>query len=327
MNDEVSPKSNSENVAFRTKSSLLDIERTRFHEQQMGDLTLLMPALDPDPPIDLGELQRFDRWIISTLQSNGYGRVGMASGVPRKAVRLRSLANRLGRGHGLSDEDIETIAQRIGWLQRNEFRWEARDGYEALAASKPRKKRDAKGPKDGVATNAPTGPGGPPASVGPDTMHSFNGRRSERFDAPVERVNTDASSQYESRNIEASADAIRGTDGTSRSLSSTPIDRFTGWPGNPAYWASWSDQVRKAMPTNAPIHPPKPKTFAKTFPVEKAKTFLLAIYLEKSLDDLLTTGRDLLDDREQLHQALTCDERARDEILDAFAKLGLELEP
>lgn len=122
-------------------SSKLESARRHFHNQQMGQLPTLVPGLDPDPPVLLcNDTQPFDHFVTSELRRNGWPATGKTKeefeADPPTPVKGAVLARKLGKGNGLSRADIDLLADRIKWLQRNRFRWEARNGYAALVGAK-----------------------------------------------------------------------------------------------------------------------------------------------------------------------------------------------
>lgn len=309
------------------KKNAADDARRAFHVHQISNSGIDLSAFDPDPPVELGTLQRFDGPIQSLLEAKGYNQADKPSGGPPKSVRVRNMAQKIGCNNCLSEDEIETIARRIGWLQRNEFRWDARNGYEALFASKPCRSKAAKGPGKGAETKAQAAAREPVAPGVPDLLPAPTDRTGRHFVAPVGPSDVGTLFESEPPISQPPARADDDIGGLADEPYSGQSSRFLSWPGNPSHWAEWSDRINKAIPKDAPITPPKPKTYAKEFPVEKAKSFLLSIVTDKPIDRQVQTGKLLRDDREQLHQALTHDDRARDDILDAFAHLGIDLEP
>jgi len=107
----------------------METAREAFHRQQMAHPDVLTPNLDPDPPVLLGALSRFDKPILMALKKHGYPGTGGTKAAPIP-VRSGTLAQKIASGSAsLSKADKELIAARIGWLQRNAFRWPARNGY------------------------------------------------------------------------------------------------------------------------------------------------------------------------------------------------------
>ena len=58
------------------KFSKADTERRAFHRQQLQNPDILIPDLDPDKPVLLGDLQRFDELICTRLRMLGYPGTG-----------------------------------------------------------------------------------------------------------------------------------------------------------------------------------------------------------------------------------------------------------
>jgi len=320
-------KPSKNNPTVQTQSNRTDAARREFHALQMREKHVSLAALDPDPPVELGNLQRFDGLILSLLQARGYNQTGMPSGAPRKSARVQRMAKKIGKANHLSDAEIKILAARIGWLQRNEFRWEARNGYDKILAFGRSKPKAPKGPTKAAKPKDPTAAAAPAAPDLPVVMPAPVDRPDRHQAAPAEPSGDATLFGFEAPVSQPLAQADHDSVSPAQGSSSGQRDRFAGWPGNPTQWAEWSDRIRKAKPKGASIAPPKPKTFAKEFPVEKAKSFLLSIVTDKPIDRLVQTGTVLRDDRTQLHQALTHSEGARNDILNAFAHLGIDLEP
>jgi hypothetical protein len=114
--------------------------RQDFHRKQMANPDVLMPDLDPDPPISLpANLTKFENAILVALQiKRGSKSNGLAH--PSKDVRPTVLARKIASGSGLGQADIGIIAKRIGWLQRNWFRRRLSNGYQSYFASRSAKR-------------------------------------------------------------------------------------------------------------------------------------------------------------------------------------------
>ena len=70
-------KPSKNNPTVQTQSNRTDAARREFHALQMREKHVSLAALDPDPPVELGNLQRFDGLILSLLQAvNGGVKVG-----------------------------------------------------------------------------------------------------------------------------------------------------------------------------------------------------------------------------------------------------------
>lgn len=321
------PKTSETDSAIERQSNRKAADRKSFHTRQMSQKALSLAAFDPDPPVELGNLQRFDGLILSLLQARGYNQTGMPSGAPRKSARVRKMAHKIGEKNGLSDAEIKILAARIGWLQRNDFRWEARNGYDSILALKPSKPKAAKGAPKAAGSKGRTAAAAQAAPHVSVAMPAPVEHPDRHQAAPAESSGDATLFGFEAPVSQPRAQADYNDVSPVQGSSSGQRDRFVGWPGNPTQWAEWSDRIRKAKPKGAPMTPPKPKTFAKQFPVEKARSFLFLIATDKPVDRLVEAGLLLRDDRTQLHQALTHSDRARDDILDAFAHLGIDLEP
>lgn len=291
--------------------------REAFHRQQLAHPDVLMPALDPDKPVALGELQRFDEPILHRLRMGGYPGTGRTGGQPKAARNLR-LARKIASGSpALSDTDIECIGRRIGWLQRNTFRWNVRNGYaeyfaqrgDTPAPAEPTncsQKPAARGEinKDRPAPNDISG--------GASSAHDLDLFGPERSDKPV--------------GIEAAAAAF---DSAKEPLNGPDRPTTIPWrTDNPEHskWSSWAGEINRRRPADVPQLPSRPKTFALEFPVAKAKELLYAIAKQKPIAAQVDLAVQLRDDRNELRRALMHDDQACEDILDAFAHLGVDID-
>lgn len=147
--------------------------RVFFDRLQRDDPNILMPDLDPDPPVPLAsDLEKFDRPIMNLLTQILPADQIKASpaepfSLPSAGIpKATCLAKKLASGHSdLTKDDIDNVAARIGWLLRNWFRRDARDGYaKCLRGKSPRPKKSAASaaktrtitpPAGGTTTNPP----------------------------------------------------------------------------------------------------------------------------------------------------------------------------
>ena len=126
--------------------------RAFFDQLQRQSPNIPMPDLDPDPPVRLdSNLRKFDLPIMNLLNkilpaSQSKAPSGLPLALPAKGVpKATCLAKKLASGHSdLTKGELDNLADRIGWLLRNWFRRDARDGYEkCLKGGAPRSKKSA----------------------------------------------------------------------------------------------------------------------------------------------------------------------------------------
>ena len=98
------------------------------HKLQMDHPEADFGAIDPDPPQPLAErLAYLEKPILTLLGIRGWpSRPGRP---PPQRCKGRTLAKKL--MPTATEEEITALADRINWLQNNDFRWAMRDGYPA----------------------------------------------------------------------------------------------------------------------------------------------------------------------------------------------------
>ena len=339
-------------------SAKIESDRRSFHRQQMDLLPTLIPGLDPDPPVQLCDVTRaFDRLILVQLKRNGWPATGKTreqfEADPPAPVKGAVLAKKLARGNGLTLAQIELLTARIKWLQRNPFRWEARDGYAAVAAAKvggeavQELAEAIKGEAnsacfDASATansgldfvaQAASGPGPVaitddtkrhdlgPAETAPERATSATGNSSQsdlwgtgsgaenrgRDEAKGRPAKPDFSAATEK--CDAAIAALAGGSETSSSPSFEDYAKAVG--------ESHSD------PDDARFISLRTRQI-KSFEGEKVRNFLFSIFYRKSYNEIERCARALAADKAQLSAAMSGARSTREDILEAFAKLGLE---
>lgn len=307
------------------KFSKAEGERRVFHRQQMQNPEILMPDLDPDKPVQLGELQRFDQLICTRLRKLGYPGTGNGNRPPqpcRPMVLARKLA---GNPPSISQADIALLSDRIGWLQRNCFRWSARNGYADYFASRNAKPSpESSGNANAVAVSHIDLSEGQdlsskakhselePPSASLDGVFDKRETLSEQFVADT------SPAAFQSSFLPSPTTPVCATGNASDELESV------GGSGG-SEWSVWEAEVLRLRPAKVPQMPDRPKTYAIKFPIEKGRDFLYAVAKQKPIAEQIEKARALLQDRSELYQALTHDVQAREDLLNAFASLGLEL--
>ena len=338
-------------------SAKIESDRRSFHRQQMALLPTLIPGLDPDPPVLLCEVTRaFDRLVIVQLKRNGWPGTGKTKeqfeADPPAPVKGAVLAKKLARGNGLTAAEIGLLTERIKWLQRNHFRWEARDGYAAVAA--------AKGASE--ALQEPAGDVEAAQSPCSDT-HATAGSVSNNVSHVAPRrdpVTTMADTKTDDRSTveTASARATSAPENTARSdlretgsVANKPdLDEATGRPVKPDFSAAVEKcdaaiaaLARGSDRSSSPSFEDYAKAVGeshsdsvdtrfislrtrqvKSLEGEKVRNFLFSIFYQKSHDEIDRCARVLVADKAQLSAAMSGARSTREDILEAFAKLGLE---
>lgn len=90
--------------------------------------------------------------------------------------------------------------------------------------------------------------------------------------------------------------------------------------------AEWQREIKEVRAAGVPLDPPRLKTFALEFPVPKAKAFFLAVYRAKgSSEQAIVLGKDLAADHEALSDTIAVDKWAKDDVINWFAFLGIDL--
>lgn len=307
------------------KLSKAEAGRRAFHRQQIQNPEILMPDLDPDEPVLLGKLQRFDELICTRLRMLGYPGTGNGDRPP-KSCRPMVLARKLaGKSQSISQADIAVLADRIGWLQRNCFRWSVRNGYAEYFA-----RRDAK-PSSEMSENINEGAASDAASS--EVQNALSEAKESKHEPPI------AAFEDGFANIKLLVEPVVAGPSTSASQSSfsaserTPVlatgsasdELVSAESSDGSQWPSWAAEIRRRRPEQVPQMPERPRTYALDFPVSKAKALLYTVAKQHPIAEQITKARSLLEDRAELYQALTHGDQVREDLINVFASLGLEL--
>ncbi len=308
-------------------------QRQRFHRQQMACPDVLIDALDPDAPVLLpAHLTQYDPIIRHQLRNRGWPNTS-GNGSPPKMTKGTSLARKIAKGRGMSEEDIALLANRINWMQNNSFRWNMRDGYdayfsakaasgghqEAVEQNRSTKIENSIGPSDGGARdiNVSNGTLGASAeslqqsSLGPSTP-------SNQMRGAIHQTQRAQSRQAEKHRgpIFISADDPLPGDSATDVIS-------RGFPAEPELQPA-PHIAGSSSHFDGPNLPDRPKTFGKTFPIAKASAFLVSNATGSAIEEQLRLGEALINDPDELRASLAHSEQARIDILNAFGKLGLK---
>ena len=329
--------------------------RVAFDALQRAHPDTLIPAFDPDPPVVLSrQLRKFDPLIMTLLKRDLPNSQGPsqpaplpAKGVPKAAC----LAKKVASGHpDLTKKQLDKLADRIGWLLRNWFRHDARDGYEkCLQSKKPRPKksgaraaqtRTSLPPAGAKSTNLPQpaapqiAPPQPPAQAANPSplipsIGEYEGSIQEAGEgentAPLELFGAQDQHASSAPNLVEIAPAdeddftfgVRSMDGPDLSVqpNSMAADR-----------AEWQREIDELRAAGVPLDPPRLKTFAKEFPIPKARTFFLAVCLAKgSFERAIVVGKELAADHDALSATIAVNKSAKDDVINWFAFLGIDL--
>lgn len=324
---ESNKKSQAKNPAQKSsqKLSKAEAERRTFHRQQMQNAEILMPDLDPDEPVQLGKLQRFDELICTRLRMLGYPGTSNWDRLPqscRPMVLARKLA---GNSPSISQADIAVLADRIGWLQRNCFRWPVRNGYAeyfARRADKPLSGRSEK-INGGVASDVAPPERRNASSQPKDSQPELRNAAIDDAFAMTKKLDElgAAGPPITASTSEASASERSPVHGTN--LASARVG--SGVSSGGSDWTSWAAEVRRRRPETVPQMPQRPNTFGKEFPIPKAKALLVAVAVGKPIAEQISNAQILLDDRAELYAALKHGTQAQEDLLNILACLGLEL--
>jgi len=297
--------------------------RRAFHRQQIQNPEILMPDLDPDEPVLLGKLQRFDELICTRLRMLGYPGTGNGDRPPqscRPMVLARKLA---GNSPSISQADIAVLADRIGWLQRNCFRWPVRNGYAEYFArrdDKPLSERSAKingGVASDVAPPERRNASSQPKDSQPELPNAAIDDAFAMIKKPDELGAADPP-------ITASASAVSASERSPVQETNLASARVSlGVSGGGSDWTLWAAEVRRRRPETVPQMPQRPKTFGKEFPIPKAKALLVAVALEKPIAEQVSKAQALLEDRAELYAALKHGNQAREDLLLVHEQLAV----
>lgn len=336
-------------------SSKNERERMAFHRRQMDALPTLISGLDPDPPVLLcPRTEKFDDLVCQELRAAGWPSSGK-SAEQRKAnpptpIKSVVLARKLAKGNALTSDDVKLLTERIAWLQRNWFRWSARDGYQVLAAAKAQEQtlRAAKEkvglkPPPEVIAEALKGPELEAEAVScgdrfQDTSSRTGVDPKEAQTAEAERskssilaarsgednghVDTnDGSSARPQRAAEESQEegsvdrfdaALASLRGISDSEDIPSFDDYGRAAGEGG--ANEMDDYLISLRTG----------HIKSIEGDEVQSFLFAIYYKKPREEIERRARALAADRAQLSGALSRRDSTSQDIREAFAKLGLD---
>lgn len=339
-------------------SAKIDAERRSFHRQQLAVLPTLIPGLDPDPPVQLCDVTRaFDRLILVQLKRNGWPATGKTreqfEADPPAPVKGAVLAKKLARGNGLTLAQIELLTARIKWLQRNPFRWEARDGYTAVAAVKGGGEAvhelaeaikgeansacfDAHATADSgldILSQTASGPG--PVAITDDTKRHDLG--------PAETAPERATSAPENSIQSDLWETGSGAENRGR-------DEAKGHPAKPDFSAAVENcdaaiaaLAGDAETANSPSYEDYAKAVGESYAGtddarfitlrtgliksvegEKVRSLLFSIFYQEPQEEIARCARALAADKAQLSAAMSGVRSTREDILEAFAKLGLD---
>lgn len=325
--------------------------RREFHERQMRNLHPLVPGADPDPPVILCEkTAAYDDWIQSELKQRGWSQSARARSkiAPPAKVKGIVLARKLAKNSLLNEAEIRRLGERIQWMQRNDFRWEARDGYDALAPVKTGSsalEETLQTPSNAVLHPASTATGTAPSAVqigqenkrvsGPD-----RGPRNAETDGLQGQCDAElrvADCDGEGAKLNGGRDVPgEGNGGGSRDDRSV-LDTRGGENNRGDSGRSMSTNEVKSPPqapsdpsnkaaSCEPRYPPKPKCFAKGVSHPKAKALLLAICFEEPLNKVISLAATLQADKVQLTEALSASSTCREDLRNTFDSLGFNLD-
>lgn len=321
--------------------------RKAFHRHQMGALPTLLPGLDPDPPVLLcTQSQKYDETILAQLRRHGWP--GTAASKPPTPVKGAALARKIAKESFLNQVEIQLIGNRITWLQRNPFRWNARDGYTALptANSAPHPSpspapatiaqvsrhkygtpdagpndhaKSAKAISDADASR-PTqsdtvaGSSASDALAYPPPNSASEVCDSESIPTPTIAVENHVSDLFDTR-----AALGRGYEASASLSRLSHKDTGSGRSDLPAEGKSMAGQEQWA-----PFIELQCKSI-KGIPSEKARKFLFAIHFRNPREQIERLARLLVADEAQLSEALKSSPSAQEGIIGACAKLGVDL--
>jgi len=350
---------NTQPVQTGNKNPSEAFERRAFFDRlQRDDPDILMPVLDPDPPVLLASvLEKFDRPIMNLLTQilpADQSKASPADPFPLPSAgipKATCLAKKLASGHSdLTKGHIDNLAARIGWLLRNWFRRDARDGYDkCLRDTKPCLKKSAASavktrtatPHAGGTTTSPPQRATPQSPVPQPSIQATHrslltpsrGLPDGQFQEPGEGVNPSGATLFGAQkqcaalspNLAEIAPAdeddftfgVRSMDGPDLSIqpNSMAADR-----------AEWQREIDELRAAGVPLDPPRLKTFAKEFPVPKARAFFLAVCLAKgSFERAIVVGKELAADHDALSDTIAVNQSAKDDVINWFAFLGIDL--
>lgn len=336
-------------------SSKNERERMAFHRRQMDALPTLISGLDPDPPVLLcPRTVKFDDLVCQELRAAGWPSSGR-SAEQRKAnppapIKGAVLAGKMAKGNALASDDIKLLAKRIAWLQRNWFRWSARDGYPVLAAAKVQEQPLPAAPENVGLKPQPEVIGEP--VKGPEPEAAAEPRRDLFHAVPARigeaRIEAQPAETQESNSLILVAqtgedNGLGKTHGGSTNSAKRPaedsltggsVDRFDaalaslGDISTNEAVQSFDDYARATSEGGAnetDDHLISLRTgHIKSVEGDKVRSFLFAIYYKKPLEEIERRARALAADRAQLSGALSRRDSASQDVREAFGKLGLD---
>ncbi len=336
-------------------SSKNERERMAFHRRQMDALPTLISGLDPDPPVLLcPRTVKFDDLVCQELRAAGWPASGKTAeqrkANPPAPIKGAVLARKLAKGNALTSDDVKLLAERIAWLQRNWFRWSARDGYKVLAAAKAQEqtlpaapeKVGLKPPPE-VIDEAVKGPE-PEAETESrgDLFHAVPARigeaRKEAEPAETQKSNSSiltaqtgednglgktnggspnsAKRPAEESQKEGSVDKFEAALASLRDISDNEdVPSFDDYAKT--IGGGGSDEADEHLISLRTGH-------IKSVEGDEVQSFLFAIYYKKSREEIERRARALAADRAQLSGALSRRDSTSQDIREAFAKLGLD---
>ena len=329
--------------------------RTAFHRRQMDALPTLISGLDPDPPVLLcPRTERFDGLVCQELRAAGWPASGKTAeqrkANPPAPVKGAILARKLATGNGLASNDVNLLAERIAWLQRNWFRWSARDGYQVLAASKAQEQVVPTGPKK-------VGQKPPPEVIGEAVQGSefeadANPRR-DLFEGTSARISLGSKEAQTAEPRESSSSILAAATGKSEGQIDTnegptergkrpaeesqiegSVDKFDAAlaslrAGSESEDVPSFDDYARAAGEGGSDKGDDPLITLRTGNIksvegDKVRSFLFAIYYKEPGKEIERRASALAADRAQLSDALSRQDSTSQDIREAFAKLGLD---
>ena len=336
-------------------SSKNERERMAFHRRQMDALPTLISGLDPDPPILLcPRTVQFDGLVCQALRAAGWPSSGK-SAEQRKAdppapIKGAVLARKLAKGNGLTGNEVKLLAMRVAWLQRNWFRWSARDGYHVL--------RDSKTPEQAVPAGSRSADLKAPAKT---TDRDMRGPQSEAQPEPDRDLFAASQGRIASDTDEAEATKGDGAHSLNAAARSVEHDHHEGLIGSSTGSSDRSSEAAKSggsmdrfdaalaslerlsdnedLPSfddyvnaigeqgsdEADDHLISLRTKSiKTVDGDKVQSFLFAIRDKEPLGEIERRARVLAAERTQLSRALSRGDSTSEDVRVAFGKLGLD---
>ncbi|MEE4208789.1 MAG: hypothetical protein V2I43_05950 [Parvularcula sp.] len=326
-----------------------------FHRRQMDALPTLISGLDPDPPVLLcPRTEKFDELLCQELRAAGWPSSGK-SAEQRKAnppapIKGAVLARKLAKGNALTSDDVKLLAERIAWLQRNWFRWSARNGYPVLAAAKAQGEALPKAPEN-VALMSPSERTDRPKEE-PELGAATDARR-DLFQDISPRTSVDRKEAHTAETEGNTSTVLPGGTGKNDGHGD-PNDGSMARSKEPAEASQTGDSVDKFDAALASLRDisgnedvPSFDDYAKTIggggsdeadehlislrtghiksvEGDEVQSFLFAIYYKKSREEIERRARALAADRAQLSGALSRRDSTSQDIREAFAKLGLD---